>query len=66
MGYAARRRLTVGSGWPPWDEPQDLAEVRQTLPRFSEARGRGVIFDNICAETVPSAFEMPVNSGLPR
>ena len=49
-----------------WDQPQDLAEVRQALPRFSEARSRGVMSDYICAETVPSALEMPVNSGLPR
>ena len=66
MGHAARRRPAVGSDWPPWDEPQDLAEVRQALARFSEARSRGVMSDNICAETVPSVLEIPVNNGLPR
>ena len=25
-----------GSGWPPWDEREDLAEVRQALPDFQK------------------------------
>src|SRR5215472_11886438 len=55
LGYAGRRCSGVGSGRAPRHEPQDLTEVRQVLPRFSEARSGGV---NICAETVPSVLEM--------